>query len=49
MFTRERFQKITGGHTALYSIMPIENIPSVMEHGILSHDLPKNTIMNPLL
>lgn len=41
MFTRERFQKITGGHTALYSLMPIENIPSVMEHGILSHELAK--------
>lgn len=41
MLTRSFFQKITGGHTALYSIMPIENIPSVMEHGILSHELAK--------
>ena len=38
LFTVERFREITG-HTALYSIMPIENLPSVMENGILSHKL----------
>lgn len=36
--TRKKFKEITG-HNALYSIMPLENISSVLEYGILSHDL----------
>lgn len=37
-FTRKLFYDITR-HNALYSIMPLENIPSVLVYGILSHDL----------
>lgn len=35
--TKEEFSKITGKKAALYSIMPIENIPSIMKQGILCH------------
>lgn len=45
MITREDFFRITG-HYALYSIMPIQNIPSVMEHGVVSHDIAKNYVHN---
>lgn len=44
MITRDNFIELTNNkasHPYLYSIMPIHNIPSVMEHGILSHDLAK--------
>lgn len=36
--TKEKFSKITGKKAALYSIMPIENVPSIMENGILCHE-----------
>ena len=36
--TVQDFKRITYGHIALYSIMPITNILSVMERGILSHN-----------
>lgn len=35
--TKEKFSKITGKKAALYSIMPIDNIPSIMKYGILCH------------
>ena len=33
--TKEKFSKITGKKAALYSIMPIENVPSVMKNGCI--------------
>lgn len=42
MITTENFISLTNGKapfSALYSIMPIENIPSIIKHGILSHEL----------
>lgn len=37
MITIEQFKQITK-HNALYSIMALPNIPSVLEHGILCYD-----------
>lgn len=44
MITRDNFIGLTNNkapHAALYSIMPIKNIPSIMEYGILSHELAR--------
>lgn len=40
MITRDIFIQNTR-HKALYSIMPLINIPSVLKHGIVSHDFAR--------